>query len=165
MYNEGIDYTAGGEKMTVSKVAIASDHSGIELRKSIISYLESVGISYEEFGPEAPESVDYPGLAITVSEKVVNQEVDRGILVCGTGIGMSIAANKVKGIRCALVGDTFSAHATREHNDTNVLALGARVIGPGLAEDIVKIWLETAYEGGRHANRVGQITAYEDSQA
>ncbi|MBC2343960.1 ribose 5-phosphate isomerase B [Listeria welshimeri] len=150
--------------MTVSKVAIASDHGGIELRKSIISYLESVGISYEEFGPEAPESVDYPGLAITVSEKVVNQEVDRGILVCGTGIGMSIAANKVKGIRCALVGDTFSAHATREHNDTNVLALGARVIGPGLAEDIVKIWLETAYEGGRHANRVGQITAYEDSQ-
>ncbi|EIE4865740.1 ribose 5-phosphate isomerase B [Listeria monocytogenes] len=149
--------------MTVSKVAIASDHGGIELRKSIISYLESVGISYEEFGPEAPESVDYPGLAITVSEKVVNQEVDRGILVCGTGIGMSIAANKVKGIRCALVSDTFSAHATREHNDTNVLALGARVIGPGLAEDIVKIWLETAYEGGRHANRVGQITAYEDS--
>ncbi|EHL2537340.1 TPA_asm: ribose-5-phosphate isomerase [Listeria monocytogenes] len=151
--------------MTVSKVAIASDHGGIELRKSIISYLESVGISYEEFGPEAPESVDYPGLAITVSEKVVNQEVDRGILVCGTGIGMSIAANKVKGIRCALVGDTFSAHATREHNDTNVLALGARVIGPGLAEDIVKIWLETAYEGGRHANRVGQITAYEESHA
>ncbi|EAF9921003.1 ribose 5-phosphate isomerase B [Listeria monocytogenes] len=151
--------------MTVSKVAIASDRGGIELRKSIISYLESVGISYEEFGPEAPESVDYPGLAITVSEKVVNQEVDRGILVCGTGIGMSIAANKVKGIRCALVGDTFSAHATREHNDTNVLALGARVIGPGLAEDIVKIWLETAYEGGRHANRVGQITAYEDSHA
>ncbi|EAG8849831.1 ribose 5-phosphate isomerase B [Listeria monocytogenes] len=151
--------------MTVSKVAIASDHGGIELRKSIISYLESVGISYEEFGPEAPESVDYPGLAITVSEKVVNQEVDRGILVCGTGIGMSIAANKVKGIRCALVGDTFSAHATREHNDTNVLALGARVIGPGLAEDIVKIWLETAYEGGRHANRIGQITAYEDSHA
>ncbi|EAK9284135.1 ribose 5-phosphate isomerase B [Listeria monocytogenes] len=151
--------------MTVSKVAIASDHGGIELRKSIISYLESVGISYEEFGPEAPESVDYPGLAITVSEKVVNQEVDRGILVCGTGIGMSIAANKVKGIRCALVGDTFSARATREHNDTNVLALGARVIGPGLAEDIVKIWLETAYEGGRHANRVGQITAYEDSHA
>ncbi|CAC98047.1 ribose 5-phosphate isomerase B [Listeria innocua] len=151
--------------MTVSKVAIASDHGGIELRKSIISYLESVGISYEEFGPEAPESVDYPGLAITVSEKVVNNEVDRGILVCGTGIGMSIAANKVKGIRCALVGDTFSAHATREHNDTNVLALGARVIGPGLAEDIVKIWLETAYEGGRHANRVGQITAYEDSHA
>ncbi|EAF5657841.1 ribose 5-phosphate isomerase B [Listeria innocua] len=151
--------------MTVSKVAIASDHGGIELRKSIISYLESVGISYEEFGPEAPESVDYPGLAITVSEKVVNNEVDRGILVCGTGIGMSIAANKVKGIRCALVGDTFSAHATREHNDTNVLALGARVIGPGLAEDIVKIWLETGYEGGRHANRVGQITAYEDSHA
>ncbi|EAF0571266.1 ribose 5-phosphate isomerase B [Listeria monocytogenes] len=151
--------------MTVSKVAIASDHGGIELRKSIISYLESVGISYEEFGPEIPESVDYPRLAITVSEKVVNQEVDRGILVCGTGIGMSIAANKVKGIRCALVGDTFSAHATREHNDTNVLALGARVIGPGLAGDIVKIWLETAYEGGRHANRVGQITAYEDSHA
>ncbi|WP_099223958.1 ribose 5-phosphate isomerase B [Listeria costaricensis] len=148
--------------MTVKTVALASDHGGIELRKMIAGYLEDQGIDYQEFGPKTAESVDYPNLAFTVSEKVASGEVERGILICGTGIGMSIAANKVKGIRCALVGDTFSAHATREHNDTNVLALGARVIGPGLALDIVDIWLNTDYEGGRHANRLGQITDYED---
>ncbi|WP_167628376.1 ribose 5-phosphate isomerase B [Listeria valentina] len=147
--------------MSALTVAIASDHGGIELRKSIVQLLESLGITYQEFGPETPESVDYPELAFTVSEKVKSGEVDRGILICGTGVGMSIAANKVPGIRCALVGDTFTAHATREHNDSNVIALGARVIGPGLASDIVKIWLHTEYEGGRHANRIDQINAFE----
>lgn len=147
--------------MSALTVAIASDHGGIELRKSIVQLLESLGITYQEFGPETPESVDYPELAFTVSEKVQSGEVDRGILICGTGVGMSIAANKVPGIRCALVGDTFTAHATREHNDSNVIALGARVIGPGLASDIVKIWLHTEYEGGRHANRIDQIKAFE----
>ncbi|MHC5252807.1 ribose 5-phosphate isomerase B [Listeria kieliensis] len=147
--------------MSALTVAIASDHGGIELRKSIVHLLESLGITYQEFGPETPESVDYPELAFTVSEKVKSGEVDRGILICGTGVGMSIAANKVPGIRCALVGDTFTAHATREHNDSNVIALGARVIGPGLASDIVKIWLHTEYEGGRHANRIDQIKAFE----
>lgn len=96
-----------------------------------------------------------------VAEKVASGEFDKGILVCGTGIGMSIAANKVKGIRCALVHDTFSAKATRQHNDSNVLAMGERVIGPGLAREIAQVWLGTDYEGGRHQNRIGKIDQYE----
>ncbi|MEN2667566.1 ribose 5-phosphate isomerase B [Listeria aquatica] len=147
--------------MSALTVAIASDHGGIELRKSLVQLLETLGITYQEFGPETPESVDYPELAFTVSKKVTSGEVNRGILICGTGVGMSIAANKVPGVRCALVGDTFTAHATREHNDSNVIALGARVVGPGLASDIVKVWLNAEYEGGRHANRIDQITAFE----
>jgi len=102
---------------------------------------------------------------LPVAEKVAAGEFERGILVCGTGIGMSIAANKVPGIRCALVHDTFSAKATREHNNTNVLAMGERVIGPGLALDIVKIWLETEFQGGRHERRVDKITQIEEKHA
>lgn len=143
------------------KVAIASDHGGINIRKELISLMEEMNIEYVDLGCECNASVDYPDYAIPVAEKVVTGEVDRGILVCGTGIGMSIAANKVKGIRCALVHDTFSAKATREHNNTNVLAMGERVIGPGLARDIAKIWLTTPFEGGRHAKRVNKVTAYE----
>lgn len=143
------------------KIAIASDHGGVELRKTIVTYLQEANINYIEFGPETSESVDYPELAFTVANKITTSEVTRGILICGTGIGMSIAANKVNGIRCALVSDTFSAHATREHNNSNILALGARVIGPGLALDIVKTWLGTDFQGGRHTKRVEQITAYE----
>jgi len=143
------------------KVAIASDHGGINIRKELISLMEEMNIEYVDLGCECNASVDYPDYAIPVAEKVVNGEVDRGILVCGTGIGMSIVANKVKGIRCALVHDTFSAKATREHNNTNVLAMGERVIGTGLARDIAKIWLTTPFEGGRHAKRVNKVTAYE----
>lgn len=143
------------------KVAIASDHGGINIRKELISLMEEMNIEYVDLGCECNASVDYPDYAILVAEKVINGEVDRGILVCGTGIGMSIAANKVKGIRCALVHDTFSARATREHNNTNVLAMGERVIGLGLARDIAKIWLTTSFEGGRHAKRVNKVTAYE----
>ncbi|MGC9933458.1 ribose 5-phosphate isomerase B [Priestia aryabhattai] len=143
------------------KIAIASDHGGINIRKELISLIEEMNIEYVDLGCECNASVDYPDYAIPVAEKVVNGEVDRGILVCGTGIGMSIAANKVKGIRCALVHDTFSAKATREHNNTNVLAMGERVIGPGLARDIAKIWLITPFEGDRHAKRVNKVTAYE----
>lgn len=145
------------------KVAIASDHGGLNIRQELISLMEEMNIEYVDLGCESDISVDYPDFAIPVSEKVVNGEVDRGILVCGTGIGMSIIANKVKGIRCALVHDTFSAKATREHNNTNVLAMGERVIGPGLARDIAKIWLETPFEGGRHAKRVNKITVYEEA--
>jgi ribose 5-phosphate isomerase B len=112
-------------------------------------------------GCECDVSVDYPDYAIPVATQVASGEADRGILICGTGIGMSIAANKVKGIRCALVHDLFSAKATRQHNDTNVLAMGERVIGPGLAMEIAKVWVNTEYEGGRHARRVGKITEYE----
>jgi ribose 5-phosphate isomerase B len=143
------------------KVAIGSDHGGVNIRKEIIELMESMNIEVIDIGCECTESVDYPDYAIPVAEKVASGEVDRGILICGTGIGMSIAANKVKGIRCALVHDTFSAKATREHNDSNILAMGERVIGPGLARDIAKIWLETDYEGGRHARRVGKIADYE----
>ncbi|MCM3179219.1 ribose 5-phosphate isomerase B [Cytobacillus horneckiae] len=143
------------------KVAIASDHGGINIREEIKSLLEELNIEYVDFGCECKTSVDYPDYALPVAEKVANGEFDKGILICGTGIGMSIAANKVKGIRCALVHDTFSAKATREHNDSNILAMGERVIGPGLARDIAKIWLSTDFEGGRHENRVGKITKYE----
>ncbi|MGF6947825.1 ribose 5-phosphate isomerase B [Neobacillus sp. B4I6] len=145
------------------KVAIASDHGGLNIRKELISLLEEMNIEYVDFGCECNTSVDYPDYAIPVAERVANGEVDRGILICGTGIGMSIAANKVKGIRCALVHDTFSAKATREHNNSNILAMGERVIGPGLARDIVKIWLATPFEGGRHENRVNKIKVYEAS--
>jgi ribose 5-phosphate isomerase B len=143
------------------KVAVASDHGGINIRKEIISLLEELNIEYEDMGCECETSVDYPDYALPVATKVAAGEFDRGILICGTGIGMSIAANKVKGIRCALVHDMFSAQATREHNDTNVLAMGERVIGPGLAREIARIWLTTEYQGGRHATRVGKISEYE----
>ncbi|MBT2613876.1 MULTISPECIES: ribose 5-phosphate isomerase B [Bacillaceae] len=143
------------------KVVIASDHGGINIRKEIISLLKEMNIEYEDMGCECSTSVDYPDYALPVAEKVAKGEVDRGILICGTGIGMSIAANKVKGIRCALVHDMFSAKATREHNDTNILAMGERVIGPGLARDIAKIWLTTPFDGGRHKNRINKIRTYE----
>ncbi|WP_078556157.1 ribose 5-phosphate isomerase B [Bacillus alkalicellulosilyticus] len=147
------------------KVAIGSDHGGINIKEELKALMDEMGISYEDVGCDCTDSVDYPDYALPVAKKVVEKEVDRGILVCGTGIGMSIAANKVKGIRCALVHDTFSAKATREHNDTNILAMGERVIGPGLARDITKIWLETEFEGGRHATRVGKITNIEESHS
>ncbi|MDM5209583.1 ribose 5-phosphate isomerase B [Cytobacillus kochii] len=143
------------------KVAIASDHGGLNIRAEIKSLLEELNIEYEDFGCECSTSVDYPDYALPVAEKVASGEFDKGILVCGTGIGMSIAANKVKGIRCALVHDTFSAKATRQHNDSNVLAMGERVIGPGLAREIAQVWLGTDYEGGRHQNRIGKIDQYE----
>ncbi|MFC0272462.1 ribose 5-phosphate isomerase B [Metabacillus herbersteinensis] len=143
------------------KVAIASDHGGINIREEIKQLMDELKIDYTDLGCECDTSVDYPDYAIPVAEKVVNGEVDRGILVCGTGIGMSIAANKVKGIRCALVHDVFSAKVTREHNDSNILAMGERVIGPGLAREIAKMWLTTEFEGGRHETRLGKITHYE----
>ncbi|PFJ17463.1 ribose 5-phosphate isomerase B [Bacillus cereus] len=144
------------------KVVVASDHGGMNIRKELVSLLEELNIEYIDLGCECEAgSVDYPDFAFPAAEMVANGEVDCGILVCGTGIGMSIAANKVNGIRCALVHDTFSAKATREHNDSNMLAMGERVIGAGLARDIAKIWLTTDYEGGRHENRVGKIKTYE----
>ncbi|MDG4658498.1 ribose 5-phosphate isomerase B [Ectobacillus antri] len=143
------------------KVVIASDHGGINIRKEIIRLLEELNIEYVDLGCNCEGSVDYPDFAFPAAEMVAKGEVDRGILICGTGIGMSIAANKVKGVRCALVHDTFSAKATRQHNDSNMLAMGERVIGPGLALDIARIWLSTEFEGGRHEHRVGKIKNYE----
>ncbi|WP_079506300.1 ribose 5-phosphate isomerase B [Mesobacillus jeotgali] len=146
------------------KVAIASDHGGVNIREEIKNLMDEMSIQYEDFGCECGTSVDYPDYALPVAEKVANGEFDRGILICGTGIGMSIAANKVKGIRCALVHDVFSARATRQHNDSNMLAMGERVIGPGLAREIAAVWLSEEYEGGRHENRVGKIKEYENKQ-
>jgi ribose 5-phosphate isomerase B len=144
------------------KVAIASDHGGVNIREEIKNLMDEMNIQYEDFGCECGTSVDYPDYALPVAEKVANGEFDKGILICGTGIGMSIAANKVKGIRCALVHDVFSAKATRQHNDSNMLAMGERVIGPGLAREIAAVWLTEEYEGGRHENRVGKIKDYEN---
>lgn len=145
------------------KIAIGADHAGFRLKDEIIPFVEQLGHEVEDLGCNCADSVDYPDYAIAVCEKVVSGEADKGILICGTGIGMTIAANKVPGIRCALVHDLFSAKATREHNDSNVLAMGERVIGPGVAQEIVKIWLETEFsKGERHINRVNKVKGLEE---
>ena len=141
-------------------IAIACDHGGYELKNEIIKHLTKKGYEIKDFGCESTNSVDYPDYAYPCAKAVADGICEKGILICGTGIGMSIAANKVEGIRCALCGDTFSAHATREHNDSNVLALGARVIGLNLALDIVDTWLGTDFSGdSRHIDRINKITA------
>ena len=143
------------------KVIITADHAGMTVRNEVIGLLEEMGIEYEDTGCSCETSVDYPDYALPAAERIASGEFDRGIFICGTGIGMSIAANKVKGIRCALTHDVYSAKLTRQHNDSNVLAMGERVVGPGLAREVAKVWLETEFDGGRHANRIGKITAYE----
>lgn len=148
--------------MFILKIAVGADHGGYRLRDEVIPFLKSLGHEVIDFGCDCSASVDYPDYANPVCDLVIKGEADRGILICGTGIGMSIAANKHAGIRCALVGDTFSAHATRDHNDTNVLALGERVTGPGLALDIVKIWIETPFSNGeRHVGRLKKVLEIE----
>ena len=148
------------------KIALGADHAGFRLKDEIKKYLESEGHEVEDFGCHCEDSIDYPDYAFPVCEKVASGQADRGILICGTGIGMTIAANKVPGIRCALVHDLFSAKATREHNDSNVLAMGERVIGPGLALEIVKVWVNTEFsQGERHQNRIAKIKALEEKYA
>lgn len=147
---------------TEVKVAIGSDHGGVNIKEEVKKLMTEMNIEFEDIGCTCDESVDYPDYALPVAEKVASGQFDRGILICGTGIGMSIAANKVKGIRCALVHDVFSAKATREHNDSNILAMGERVIGPGLAREVAKVWLETEFEGGRHTRRIEKITKLEN---
>ena len=139
------------------KVAIGSDHGGFRYKEQIIEYLKSRNIPYFDVGTHTPEACDYPVIARKVAELVISGQANRGILVCGTGIGMSIAANKVKGIRAALCGDTYSARVSRAHNNANILCIGERVIGEHLALDIVDIWLKTGFEGGRHKRRVDII--------
>ncbi len=139
-------------------IGLGCDHGGLELKNVIIDYLKKNGIEYKDYGTYTSESVDYPKYAKLVANAVASGECDRGILICGTGIGISIAANKVKGIRCALCHDVFSAKATREHNDSNILAMGGRVIGPGPAVEVVKAWLETDFSGDeRHLRRIKMI--------
>lgn len=145
-------------------LAIGCDHGGYELKKEILAYLDKEGVAYRDFGCDSTESVNYPVYAKKVCEAIQSGECYRGILVCGTGIGMSMAANKHKGIRAACCENTFSARFTRMHNDANVLCLGGRVVGAGLALDMVKLFLETEFEGGRHAQRVAMITEIEENQ-
>ena len=145
------------------KIAIGCDHAALKLKNDVIEKLRKEGYEVEDFGIHEQKSVDYPDYALSVAEAVASGRADKGILICGTGIGMSIAANKVKGIRCALCSDTFSAHATREHNDANILAFGERVVGEGLAMDIVDTFLKTSFSGDdRHVKRIAKISAIED---
>lgn len=139
-------------------IAIGSDHGGYELKKEIIGYLEKNNLEYKDYGTYTPDSCDYPVYAKKVAKAILDGECDKGILICGTGIGISITANKFKGIRAALCHDCFSAQATREHNDANIVAMGARVVGPGLAIKIVDTFLNTEFSGDeRHINRINQM--------
>lgn len=145
------------------KIAIGSDHGGFTLKETLKSHLEENGHEVIDFGTDGPSSVDYPDYAEKVCKSVVSGETEKGILVCGTGIGMSIAANKMKGIRAALLSDVFSARATRQHNDANVMCLGERVVGAGLALMIADEFLSSEFEGGRHSKRIDKITKLEEN--
>jgi len=142
-------------------IAIACDHAGLELKQEIIKHLKEKNLEVKDFGTYDTNSCDYPDFAYPAAKSVATGECEKGILVCGTGVGMSMCANKVRGVRCALCGDCFSAQATRQHNDANMLALGARVTGVGLALKIVDIFFDTQYEGGRHQRRVDKMTQIE----
>ena len=143
-------------------IAIGSDHGGFELKQEIMAHLKKRGLEYRDFGTYTPDSCDYPVYGRAVAQAVASGEYERGILICGTGIGISISANKIHGVRAALCGDCFSAEMTRRHNDANIVALGARVVGPGLALKIVDTFLDTEFEGGRHERRVQQMMALEE---
>ena len=143
-------------------IAIGSDHGGFALKQEIMKHLEAAGYAYKDYGTYTADSCYYPVYGEAVARAVAGGEAERGILICGTGIGISISANKVKGIRAALCGDCYSAEMTRRHNDANILALGARVLGPGLALKIVDTFLTTEFEGGRHARRVALISDIEN---
>ena len=142
-------------------IAIASDHAGLGLKNQLKAFLEKAGYNVKDFGTHSTESCDYPEYALTAARSVVSGECERGILVCGTGVGISIAANKVAGVRCVCCSEPFSAVASRNHNDTNMLALGARVVGDELALMITRLWLEAEFEGGRHSSRLEQIAKIE----
>ena len=143
------------------KIAMACDHGGLRLKNVLKEYLLDNGYEVEDFGTNSEDSCDYPDYAGKAAKAVASGACDKGVVVCGTGIGVSITANKVKGIRCALCHDVFSAKATRAHNDSNMIAMGQRVIGEGLALEILKTWLSTEFEGGRHVQRIEKMMAYE----
>jgi ribose 5-phosphate isomerase B len=138
-------------------IVVASDHAGVVLKAEIIEIIGEVGGAGRDLGPADESSVDYPDFAHAVAESVGSGEADRGVLICGTGIGMSLAANRHRGVRAALCHDAFTAEMARRHNDANVLCIGARSTGPGVAEQMVRIFLETTFEGGRHLRRVEKI--------
>ena len=142
----------------MKNIAIASDHGGFDLKESIIAHLLNTGWEVDDLGPHSGDSVDYPDYGIKLAEAVAEKKVERGIVICGTGIGMSIVVNRYPGIRGTLCSDLFTAKLCREHNDSNILIMGGRVIGKGLAAEIVNTWLNTDFEGGRHQRRLDKIT-------
>jgi ribose 5-phosphate isomerase B len=144
------------------KIAIGSDHRGYDAKRRIVPLLQQLGHEIVDVGPEAPGSVDYPDYAFQVAQAVGEGRVDRGILICGTGIGMCIAANKVAGVRAAPCHDSITAEMSRRHNDANILCLSADLLGEELIERMLRIWLDTEFEGGRHARRVEKISRFED---
>lgn len=147
---------SAGEEI-VMKIAVASDHGGYKLKETVKAYLEQRGIEVLDLGTDSEESVDYPEFGKACGEAVASGKADRGIVCCGTGIGISIAANKVKGIRCALCTDTGMAEMTRKHNDANMLAMGGRTTDEKTALEITRVWLDTEFEGGRHQRRVDAL--------
>ena len=138
-------------------IALAADHGGFELKEAVKAHLEELGLEYIDFGTHSTDSVDYPDMAVPACDAVVSGQCEKALLFCGTGVGISMAANKIKGIRACCCSDSFSCEYTRRHNDANVLALGAGITGPNLAKRIVEVFLNTGFEGGRHARRVGQL--------
>ena len=147
------------------KIVIASDHGGFELKQQLIPYIAELGHELTDVGCFSAESMDYPDVAFPAAQAVARGEYERGILICGTGIGVLICANKVRGVRCALCGDVLSAELTRQHNDSNMLAMGGRIIGVETAKAIVRTWLKTEFLGGRHERRVAKIAAGEALRA
>jgi ribose 5-phosphate isomerase B len=143
------------------QIGLACDHGGFELKEELKAFLKSIGFEPVDLGTFAEDSVDYPDFGILAAEKVSQGELERGILICGTGIGMSIVANKFPRVRAALVNELYSARCSREHNDSNVLVIGGRVVGKELAKEIVRVWLETPFAGGRHQRRLEKIEALE----
>ena len=146
------------------KIAVGSDHRGFEVKRRVVTLLQQLGHDVTDVGTEGKESVDYPDFAFLVAAEVSNGRADRGILICGSGIGMCIAANKVKGIRAAPCHDPITAEMSRRHNDANVLCLSADLLGAELIDRMIRIWLETPFDGGRHARRVEKITRYEEKK-
>ena len=149
----------------VSTIALGADHAGFQVKEALKGWLIEQGYQVVDYGTHSPESVDYPDYAAQVAEAVADQKVERGVLVCGTGIGMAITANKVPGVRAALCSDLYTARASREHNDANVLTLGGRLMGPEMAVDMLRMWLETDFAGGRHRRRVDKIADLERRHA
>ena len=145
-------------------LGVASDHAGFSLKLALVEYLQSAGITIQDFGPTEATRCDYPDFAHKVCEAVQQEAVQAGLLVCGTGIGMSMTANKHVGIRAAVVSDVFSARATKQHNNANVLCLGERVVGVGLAQEIVDAWMNATFEGGRHQGRIDKLMSWEQNR-
>lgn len=145
------------------KISLACDHGGYELKENVKKWLEERGLEVVDFGCHSTESCDYPDFAEAAARAVGSGECEKGIVVCTTGIGVSICANKVKGVRCALCADTLSAEMTRRHNNANMLALGAGILGKNLAQRIVEVWLDTEFEGGRHQRRVDKMMKIEET--